>query len=113
MKSTGDGGSEEVIYLGKILTENGETTYHVLSVFSLVQAATVKHGHSEIIFLGKDLKFVKHYEVALPDELPFTLKDNSLNFIYVDISSQERRIFRNRIDDELPELLCVSPYACY
>jgi hypothetical protein len=110
--STGDG-SEEVIYLGEIKAENGETIYHVLTVFRLVQAAIVKHGQSEIIFLDKDLKFRKHYELGLPDELPFKLNDNSLCFNYADNTYKERKIFRTRIEKELPKLLCVSPDTCY
>ena len=111
--STSDGSSEEIIYLGEIKDKKGETIYYVLSVFRLVQAAIVKHGHSDVIFLDKDLKFRKRYELHLPEELPFKLNNNSLSFNYWDTDSKKKKIYSARIDNELPELLCVSPYACF
>ena len=110
---TGDGGSEEVIYLGTIRDKNGQITYHVFSVFRLVQAAIAKHGHSEVVFLDKSLGLIRKYNLGLPEELPFTLKDNSLSFYYTEEETKDRKTFQREISGQLPELLCVSPNVCY
>lgn len=109
----GDGGSEEVVYLGTIHDKNGQTLYHVLSVFRLVQAAIVKHGHPEVIVLDNSLALLKKYSLGLPAELPFFLKNNSLSFYYADAKTQARKVFLNVIGEQLPEHLCVSPNICY
>jgi hypothetical protein len=111
--STSDGSSDEIIYLGEIKDKNGETIYHVLTVFRLVQAAIVKHGHAEVVFLDKSLGLTKKYNLGLPEELPFMLKDNSLSFYYTEEKTKDRKIFQREINRQLPSLLCVSPNVCY
>lgn len=111
--NTGDGGFEEIVYLGAIMNKNGLVSFHVLSVFRLVQAAIDKHGHSQVVFLDKSFVTIKIYSLGLPGELPFMLKDNSLAFYYVDENSKDREIFTHAIGERLPELLCVSPNSCY
>lgn len=109
--SMNDGSSEEIIYLGEVKDKDGEAIYHILSVFRLVQAAIVKHGHTEVVFLDRSLGLTKKYSLGLPEELPFRLKDNSLYFYYTE--GKARKIFHMEISQQLPGLLCVSPNACY
>ena len=111
--SSKDGSSEEIIYLGEIKNKSGQTIYYVLSVYRLVQAAIEKHGHSNVIFLDYDLKVKKQYELDLPEELPFKLENNILNFYYFDTKTKVRRVYQNKIEIELPKILCVSPNNCF
>lgn len=110
---SGDGSSEEIVYLGTTHDINGQLIYHVFSVFRLVQSAVVKHGHSEVVFLNKSREFVKSYNLVSPEELPFLLRNNFLNFYYSEDNEKTFKVLEVEVIQQLPELLCVSPNTCY
>jgi hypothetical protein len=71
------------------------------------------HGHSNVIYLDKKLKEKKRYELGLPEELPYKLENNTLYFKYLDEKSNKKKIFKNNVGTELPEIICVEPTNCY
>jgi len=103
---------EEIItYLGDIQLDG--KLYYVLTSFRSIQAALVKHGHSTIYILDSKKRIVKEYELGLPEELPFKIESNKLYFHYKDSKTKKRKIYINKIEKELPELMCVEPDNCY
>jgi hypothetical protein len=106
-------GDERINYLGVVRKKNGENLYHIFTVFKRVQAAVVMHGHSTIIFIGKDKKEKKRYELSFPEELPYKLKNNTLYFKYLDKTTQTKKIFKSKIGIKIPEMICVEPASCY
>jgi hypothetical protein len=105
-------GDEKINYLGAIKKTNGDTLYYIVTVFSRVKAARVMHGHSNIIYLGRDFKEKKRYDVGLPEELPYKLKNNTLFFKYLDEESNKTKIFKNKVGTTLPKIMCVGPDLC-
>lgn len=63
-------------YLGKIMLN--EKTNHVFKQFYTIQAAIEKHGHSVLIF--KDEEGASFFDMELPENLPFELKNGSFRF---------------------------------
>jgi len=110
-KVTGNDFEENIVYLGDIRV-NGQL-YYILTSFKVVQTAIIKHGHSEIYILNSKKKTVKQYNLGLPEELPFKVENNSLCFYYKDIKTNQTKTFINKIEKELPELMCVEPDNCY
>lgn len=108
-----EGAVYEVIYIGAFKDQQHIVKYHILSVFRNVQAAIEMHGHTEVIFLDKNLKLIKQIELALPEELPFKLEENKLHFHYTDDNSHIQKVFEFDLDGKIPESLCVSPSVCY
>jgi len=102
---------ETIVYLGDIHV--GGKQYYVLTSFRRIQAALVKHGHSTIYILDSKKRIVKEYELGLPEELPFKVENNSLYFHYKDSRTNKIKIYMNRIEKELPELMCLEPDNCY
>lgn len=113
IKKRDKGVTDSIVYLGVIKDKDGTTIYHVISNFRLVQAAIQKHGHSEIVFLDKSLKVKRTYTLGLPDDLPFKLEKNTLYFYYIDNHTKTKQVFKNRIDRDLPDLICIAPDDCY
>lgn len=105
-------GDEKINYLGVIKKTNGDTLYYIVTVFSRVQAARVMHGHSNVIYIGKDLKEKKRYDIALPEELPYKLDNNTLYFKYLDEATNKKKIFKNKVGTTLPKIMCVGPDNC-
>lgn len=106
-------GLEQITYLGTVHSADEKVYYHVFTVFLSVNAAIVKHGHSSIVFLDQNLKLIRKYELSLPEDLPFKLKNNTLFFYYFDDLSKQRRVFKTLIEAELPKVICISPIDCY
>jgi hypothetical protein len=106
-------GDEKITYLGVIKKQNSDTLYYVIITFRRVQAAIVMHGHSDIIFLNRDYKEAKSYELGLPEELPYKLVNNVLYFKYVDEKTGKKAVFKNKIETVLPKMMCISPVECY
>jgi hypothetical protein len=104
---------DSIVYLGVIKDNDGTTIYHVISNFRLVQAAIQKHGHSEIVFLDKNLKVKRGYELSMPEDLPFKLEDNVLYFYYIDNQTKTKQVFKTNISRDLPKLICIAPNDCY
>ena len=102
---------ETIVYLGDIKV-NGKLFY-VLTSYRLIQAALVEHGHSTIYILDSKKRIVKEYELGQPEELPFMVENNSLYFHYKDLKTNKRKTYINRIEKELPKLMCVAPDDCY
>lgn len=102
---------ETIVYLGDIHV-NGKL-YYVLTSFKRIQAALVKHGHSTIYILDSKKRIVKEYGLGLPEELPFKVENNCLYFHYKDSKTNKQKTYTNRIEKELPELMCVEPDNCY
>ena len=102
---------ETIVYLGDIQV-NGKLFY-ILTSFRRTQAALVKHGHSTIYILDSKKRIVKEYELGLPEELPFKVENNILYFHYKDSKTNKRKTYINRIERELPKLMCVEPDNCY
>ena len=102
---------ETIIYLGNIQIDGKK--FYVLTSFKRIQVALVKHGHSIIYILDSKKRIVKEYELGLPEELPFKIENNSLYFRYKDSKTNKRKIYINRIEKELPELMCVKQDDCY
>lgn len=105
-------GDEKTNYLGVIKKTNGDTLYYIVTVFSRVKAAQVMHGHSNIIYIGKDLKEKKRYDIGLPEELPYKLDNNTLYFKYTDETTNKKKIFKNKVGTTLPKIMCVGPDNC-
>lgn len=105
-------GDEKINYLGVIKKTTGDTLYYIVTVFSRVKAAQVMHGHSNIIYIGKDLKEKKRYDIGLPEELPYKLDNNTLYFKYVDETTNKKKIFKNKVGTTLPKIMCVGPDNC-
>lgn len=102
---------ETIIYLGDILL-NGKL-FHVLTSYREIQAALVVHGHSTIYILDSKKRIVKEYELGQPEELPFMVENNSLYFHFIDSKTNERKTYINKIEKELPKLMCVEPDDYY
>jgi hypothetical protein len=102
---------ETIVYLGEIQV-NGKLFY-VLTSFRRIQSALIKHGHSTIYILDSIKRIVKNYELGLPEELPFMIKNNSLYFHYKDSKTNKRKTYIYRIEKELPEFICVEPDNCF
>ncbi len=106
-------GKEEIIYLGAILDNNGNTISHVLNLYSEVQAALKIHRHSNIIFIHGNKKLIKRFDVGTPDELPYKLENNNLFFHYIDTETNREKTFIDSIGTTLPKIICVAPENCY
>lgn len=102
---------ETIIYLGVV--ELSGKLFYVLTSYREIQAALVVHGHSTIYILDSKKKIVREYELGQPEELPFRVENNSLYFHYIDSKTNERKIYINKIDKELPKLMCVEPDDYY
>ena len=102
---------ETIVYLGDIHVDG--KLYYVLTSFKQIQAALVKHGHSTIYILDTRKRIVREYELGVPEELPFKVENNSLYFHYKDSRTNKIKTYINRIEKELPELICVEPDNCY
>ncbi len=98
-------GSEDVIYLGPITDDNGNTISYVLSIYNEVQAAIQIHGHSNVLFIDASKKLFKRFDTG---ELPIRLENNNLFFKYND--SLE---YKNEIRFALPKYICIAPEDCY
>lgn len=105
-------GDEKINYLGVIKKANGDTLYYIVTVFSRVKAARVMHGHSNIIYIGKDLKEKTRYDIGLPEELPYKLDNNTLYFKYLDDATNKKKIFKNKVGTSPPKIMCVGPDNC-
>jgi len=110
-KRKGENLEETIIYLGDIQL-NGKL-FHVLTSYREIQAALVVHGHSTIYILDSKKRIVKEYELGQPEELPFMVENNSLYFHYIDSKTNERKTYINKIEKELPKLMCVEPDDYY
>jgi len=107
-----DDRKDKLKYLGSILDDRGTTKFHIVTVFSTVQASRTVHGHSQVIFLGKDYQFLENYELGLPEELPKRIENNALVFEFNN-SKGESIEFKFIVGEDIPKLLCVSPNDCY
>jgi hypothetical protein len=103
----------DIVYLGKIRNRNGEVLFYVLTIFSEMQAAIQIHGHSNVLYLDKKKLIKKQFDLGLPDERPFKLKNNTLYFHYFNHKTKKTELFVNHLGTEIPELLCVGPEDCY
>jgi hypothetical protein len=106
-------GKEEIIYLGDIVDNNGNTLSHVLNLYSEVQAAIKIHRHSNIIFVHNNKKQIKRFDVGTQDELPYKLENNNLFFHYIDTETNKEKTFIDTIGMTLPKIICVAPENCY
>lgn len=112
-KLTGADFEESITYLGDLTLYNGQVFY-VLTSFRTVQAALVKHGHTDIFILDINKKIFRQYSLNLPEELPFRVKRGSLYFHYQDENTGDIKVFANKLGNELPKLMCVGPNGnCY
>ena len=111
MKSSDN--KEEIIYLGKIKNSKGKVLNYVLAIYSEVQAAIIIHGHSNVLFLDKKKVIKKQFDLDLPNELPFRLKNNTLYFHYYNNKTKKKEIYINHVGTVIPRLLCVGPKECY
>jgi pyruvate carboxylase len=102
---------ETITYLGDIQVDG--KLYYALTSFRRILATLVKHGHSTIYILDSKKRIVKEYELVVPEELPFKLQNNSLYFHFKDTKTNKQKTYINRIEKELPELMCVAPDDCY
>jgi hypothetical protein len=100
-------------YLGNILDAKGNLKYYVIKEYFEIQAAIVKHGNTRLCFLDKDKKLVKQYLLSSPEELPFLLKNNTLYFRYREQTSSKSTVYKQKISEKLPSLMCVEPNNCY
>lgn len=104
---------EKIIYLGKIKNSEGKVLFYILAIYSEVQAALVIHGHSNVLYLGKDKVIKRQFELGIPDELPFKLENNILYFHYYNNKTKKKELYANHVGTEIPKLLCVGPDECY
>jgi hypothetical protein len=104
---------EEIIYLGKIKSSNGKILFYILSIYSEVQAAIQIHGHSNVLYLDREKVIKKQFDLGLPDELPFKLKNNTLYFHYYNDKTKKTELYANHVGTGLPKILCVGPEDCY
>jgi hypothetical protein len=98
---------ETIIYLGDI--ELDGKLFYVLTSYKEIQAALVVHGHSTIYILDSKKRIVREYELGQPEELPFMVENNSLYFHFIDSKTNKQKIYINKIEKELPKLMCVEP----
>ena len=104
---------EDIVYLGKIKNYDGEVLFYVLAIYREVQAAIEIHGHSNVLYLDKKKVLKKQFDLGLPDDLPFKLKNNTLYFHYFNRKTKKTELFVNHVGTEIPKLLCVGPEDCY
>jgi hypothetical protein len=95
----------KVTYLGTILNANKGTLFYVLTENYDVKAAIEWHGHSRIVFLGKNKRMKAFYSLNLPEELPNKLADNVLYFK----DKKSGKVTKQKITGKLPDLICVKP----
>ena len=97
-------------FLGIIRDKKSNIKYYVVKEFLRIQAATVFHGHSRILFFNESKKLTEQAILSLPNELPFKLKDNFLYFNYLE--NGVTKIFEDKVHP-LPKMICVAPRSCY
>jgi len=104
---------EYIVYLGKIKSSNGKVLFYILAIYSEVQAAIQIHGHSSVLYLDKKKTIKKQFDLGLPEELPFELKNNTLYFHYFNHKTKKEELYANHVGTEIPKVLCVGPNNCY
>lgn len=95
----------KIIYLGIIHNSKNDTLLYVLTENYNVKAAIQWHGHSRIVFLGKNKKIKGFYSLNLPEELPYKLASNTLYFK----DKTTKTVTKQKISGALPDLICVKP----
>jgi len=108
----GDDFEEHIIYLGDMKLKNMQTIY-ILTSFKTIQAASVKHGQSKILILNAEKDLINHYTLDLPEELPYKTSRNILFFHRYNEDHNKIGKIRVKIEDELPEMICIGPDGCY
>ena len=105
--------TEKIVYLGELKLK--DSLYYLITSFKTVKAALVDHGHSTVYILDSNKKNIKTYLLDAPEQIPFKLEDNSLYFNYLDEMTKTNKVFIYKIEDKIPELLCVDPTfeECY
>lgn len=106
-------GIEKIKYLGVIRKDNGELDYHVITASLTIEGIVGIHGYALVLFLTKDKMEKKRYELSMKEELPFKLKNNTLFFHYTETKSNKKKIYKIRIDTDLPKWLTVNPSNSY
>ena len=109
-KRTSDIESERT-FLGFIRDDDKKVLYYVIKEFYTVQAAVVRHGHSRILFFGKNKRLASVYIVEGWDLLPYKLSGNCLFFRYKKDDKAMVQIVK--VGKILPVPLCVKPNDCY
>ncbi|MEO6831223.1 MAG: hypothetical protein ABI378_03130 [Chitinophagaceae bacterium] len=109
--SKGKYGDSRIIYLGAIKTLADDTVFYIFTEFARLQAANVTHGHSMIYYYGKNRREKKRFDVNMPYELPYKLKNNVLYFKYTE--TKQTKIFKNNVGTTIPKELCVEPGNCF
>ncbi len=99
----------EIIYLGKLMDLDSQSSYHVITYFKIIGSGEMEspRGRSHIAFLNGSLDKVIIYQVDMPDELPEKIVDNTLYFSH---NSQQIGIL---IQGGLPSILCVPKIGCH
>jgi hypothetical protein len=111
-KIVGDDFEERIIYLGKMKLKGMQTMY-ILTSHKSIKAASVKHGQSKILFLNTDKELINHYSLDIPEELPYKISRNILFFHRYNEDYDKIGKTRVKIEDELPEVICIGPDGCF
>jgi hypothetical protein len=106
-------GKKELVYLGKIKNDKGKILYHIIAMYSEVQAAIVIHGHSNVLYLDEKKFLKRQFELSVPDELPYKLVNNTFYFLYYNNKTKRKEQFHNHVGTDIPKLLCVKADDCY
>lgn len=106
-------GKEEITFIGTIKDKNEHVLFYILTMYSEVQAAIQVHGNSKIIYLDANKKLTKQYSLGGPEEFPFKLEKNALFFRYMDTTTNENKVYTNKVGSVPPKFMCVAPDDCY
>lgn len=95
----------KITCLGIIHNSRNDTLFYVLTENYNVKAAIQWHGHSRIVFLGKNKKIKGFYSLNSPEELPYKLAGNTLFFK----GKTTGTVVKQKISGTLPDVICVMP----
>ena len=93
-------------YLGQINIPAYPTNSHIVTQFTQVQAAQVKHGHSLLYFLDDSYNIKKVYHLGLPYQLPISIIDDQLIFKIGGVNEPLE------LKNGLPVILCIPNDEC-
>lgn len=93
-------------YLGVLIDTTDNSTYHVISEFAKIKAASTWHGQSNVFLLNKQGEIIWTILIGMPDELPIKLMANSFYF------KDEDKVINSRYG-LVGNLYCVLPNRCY
>jgi hypothetical protein len=94
-------------YLGVLIDTTDNSTYHVISEFAKIRAASTWHGQSNVFLLNKQGEIIWTILIGMPDELPIKLMANSFYF------KDEDKVINSRYGLVGNLLFCVLPNRCY